>query len=92
MNALDTLGWARAGWGHMGGGWHMPGWGGGFMMFVWIVVIALVVYVLVRNLGGNRDQSARTESPETGLDILKKRYAAGEISREEFEEKKRDLQ
>jgi len=92
MNALDTIGWAPAGWGHMGGGWHMPGWGGGFMMFVWVVVIALVVYVLVRGLGGNPDQSSPTGTTESGLDILKKRYAAGEITKEEFEEKKRDIQ
>jgi putative membrane protein len=31
------------------------------------------------------------ESHETTLDMLKKRYAKGEISKEEYDEKKRDL-
>ena len=70
-------------------GWHMYGWGGGGMMIVWILLLGIAIYLTVavagkRTIGGS--------SRETALDILKKRYAAGEISREEFERMKHDLQ
>jgi putative membrane protein len=43
----------------------------------------------VQNTRGGTTYS-RTES-STALDILKERYARGEIGKQEFEEKKRDL-
>ena len=41
--------------------------------------------------GSDRDNNKSTEL-ETPLDLLKKRYAKGEISREEFEQMKKDLE
>ena len=51
----------------------------------WILVIAGLV-LLIKYLweGGKRGE-------ESALEVLKKRYARGEISKEEFEEKKKDL-
>ncbi|MFP4679999.1 MAG: SHOCT domain-containing protein [Chitinispirillaceae bacterium] len=69
-------------WGHMN--W---GWGGGFMILLWIVIIALVIFLLVRYLRGYAPGGGQ----ESALDVLRKRYARGEISKEEFEEKKKDL-
>ena len=59
------------------------------MWFVWIILIGLVV-VLVRVIGCNRCSvsSGQTESP---LDILKARYARGEIDDEEFERRRQEL-
>ncbi len=60
---------------------------GPWSIILWIMflaVIVLVVYLLMKP----RRQAGAGESP---LDILKARYAKGEISREEFEAKKRDL-
>ena len=73
--------------GMMGGGtgiWML------FGMVFWILVIVgivlLVVWVVQKTVGGG---AGGTEG--SALEILKKRYARGEISKEEFEEKKRDL-
>ncbi len=69
-------------------GWMpMMGLGMLFMVLFWLVVIVGVVY-LVKWLVG---QGIPTR-PESSLDILKKRYARGEISKQEYEDMKRDLQ
>lgn len=61
-----------------------------FGMIFWIVLIAgivlLVIWVVQRAAKG---ETSRIE--ESAMDILKKRYSRGEISKEEFEEKKRDI-
>jgi putative membrane protein len=64
---------------------------GGFMGLGWIVIliaIVAVVWLLMRGPLAGRPQVDR----RSALDILKERYARGEIGREEFEEKKRDLE
>ena len=58
----------------------------GFMVFAWLVVIVAIlagVWWLVRNVSRTR--------PTGALDILRERYARGEISREEYESRRRDL-
>jgi putative membrane protein len=66
-----------------GWGWHMAG-----MWIFWVVVIVVLVLV-IRWLAG----SARgPETPrESAIDILKQRYARGEIDKEEYERKLSDL-
>jgi putative membrane protein len=76
---------------HWGWGWgygpHM--WFGGiFMLIFWAVVIIGIVY-LVRYL--SRTSAGRQGPGESALDILKKRYARGEIAKEEFDRIKQDL-
>ena len=77
------------------GGWgNMMGWGSGFSIFGWITMIAfwllliLGVIALIRYLGGSGKRDDEGKSP---LDILKERYARGEINKKEFEEKKKEL-
>lgn len=74
------------------GGWH--GWlFGPIMMIVFIAVAVVVVVLLVRWLGGGSGHGGALHSPltKTPLDILKERYAKGEIDKEEFEEPRRVL-
>lgn len=72
--------------------WHDMGFGG--MMWYgwlfWIIIIGAVVYLIVR-LTTQSGRSSEGQQGETALDILKKRYARGEISKEEFEQMKKDL-
>lgn len=66
----------------MGFGWI-------FMVLFWALVILGIVYLLKLVSGGTK--SEKQEEEDTALDILKKRYARGDISKEEFEEKKKDI-
>jgi putative membrane protein len=73
------------------GGWH--GWFlGPIMMIVFIAVAVAVVVLLVRWLGGPGHGSPHHQPQiRAPLDILKERYARGEIDKEEFEERRRVL-
>jgi putative membrane protein len=73
------------------GGWH--GWFfGPLMMIVFMAVAVVVIVLLVRWLGGTTHASALHAPPgKTAMDILKERFAKGEIDKEEFEERRRVL-
>jgi putative membrane protein len=78
----------------MMGEWGMMGWFGGiFMIIFWILIIVGLVFLIKWLVQSTRGHSSPgwTGSSSTALDILKERYARGEIDKQEFEEKKRDL-
>jgi putative membrane protein len=61
------------------------------MVIFWIAVIVGIVLLIRWLIISTRTPSHGTSSGESALDILKKRYARGEIDKQEFEEKKKDL-
>ena len=69
------------------------------MMFGWIIGLALVVFVVWYFMKG-QDQSGRSvfdppaedSQEESARDILEKRFARGELTREEYEERKEALE
>lgn len=72
---------------------HWDGWGyGPIHMFIWIVilvaVVALVVWLLRSGVIGGSELAARRS---TGLDVLEERYARGELNRDEYLQKRRDI-
>ncbi len=78
-------------WGHMGDyGWSW-GWGMGIgMLLYWGLLIAAIV-ALVKLTSSQGSAIGRTRE-KSALDLLKERYARGEIEREEFLQKKHDLE
>lgn len=66
-----------------GHGWTM-GWG----WIIGVILVILIFWIIARTLNQNRINQQRDKSP---LDILKERYALGEIDKEEFDKRKKDL-
>jgi len=67
-----------------GGHWMF----GGFMWIFWFAGL-VALFFFVRWIFQQKSDSQKPE--ESALEILKKRYARGEIEREEFEQKRKDL-
>jgi putative membrane protein len=74
----------------MGGMWIFP--------IIGISVMLLCVYLIFGRRGGlscrnnNNDYQDRLRDSESPLEILKKRYAKGEITKEQFQEMKKEIE
>lgn len=74
----------------MMGPWMMGGFGWMWLMpFFWILVLGLIIWAIVAAV--SRPTESGGSSEDSALEILKRRYARGEINKEEFEAKKKDL-
>jgi putative membrane protein len=79
--------------------WWYPGaFGWGMMLFsvlltlaFWAGLVAVVVWA-VRTLVGARSRSSQPSQGDQPLEILRRRFAAGEISQEEYERARRALE
>ncbi|HED06786.1 MAG TPA: SHOCT domain-containing protein [Ignavibacteria bacterium] len=62
------------------------------MMFggiFWLLLLAVIVWFVFQLL--NKNQNIGNTKSESAMDILNKRYAKGEVTKEEYEEMKRNL-
>ena len=99
--ALFTFLWATSSLAQSAGdwsGWGHPAWGWGHMMFGGVMMIVfwggiiLLVILLVRGIGGASQSGGLHTLPRaTPLDILKERFAKGEIDKKEYDERKKAL-
>ena len=83
--------------GWAGGPGIMGSWGGGWfgmiiMTAFWVLLIIGVIYLVKRLATSNRGRGFFPSGGSRALDILKERYARGEIDQKEFEEKKQALE
>ncbi len=77
-------------WWHHGYGWPM----GGFWMFggvFWALCIAAAVILVLSLVRRSRYHRNWSGGEPDALEIAKRRYARGEISKEQFEQLKKDL-
>jgi len=84
-------GWRSRGFGIMG-----PGMMGGFGMmfflpFLLIVVFGLIIWAMIVTLHKPEASDISAHKADSPIEVLKKRYARGEIDKEEYEVKKKDL-
>lgn len=84
-------------WGYNGMPHAGMGFGVGWILMVlfWvllIVAIAVLIKWLIAPSGSRSSSDAPSSSRRTALDILRERYARGEMDHEEFEERKRRLE
>ena len=67
-------------------GYGEHAWGMGWGWIIGLIVIVVIVWIVVRTIR----QSSNPKQKST-LDVLNERYVRGEISKEEFEEKKKGI-
>lgn len=67
-------------------GWGMMGLGGFAMLLFWVVVVIGIVVLVKWSFGTSSNIGSHP------LDLLKARYAKGEITKEQFEHMKRDIE
>lgn len=78
----------------MGYGWGSMGWMPFMGIFFWLLILVLAVAVVMaftRRSWRISDQPPKTGPHSTGIQVLEERYARGEIPRDEYLQKKRDI-
>jgi putative membrane protein len=92
--ALQWGGYDRYG-GGMGPGmmnWGYGGWLMGIINIIFWVAVIIGIFYLIKFLSSSSKQGGQeTKRADSAMDILRERYAKGEINKEEFEEKKKLL-
>jgi putative membrane protein len=81
--------------------WNSGWWGGGWTMIIvwmfWLLLIGAGIWLVITLIRRNAQSPTSIPGPlsspssETALDILRARYARGEITREEFEDMRRAI-
>jgi putative membrane protein len=73
------------GWGGMTRYGFHNSFGGIVMWIMYLIVVVLLIYIVL-HIGSSKPHN------DTPLDILKKRYARGDIAKEEYERMRKDLE
>ncbi len=94
LGGMGMMGGYGMGPGMMNGPWSGGrwGWGGGMHLFGGLFWVLILVGIVLLITSATRRQGAPSPgSAEAPLDILKRRLAKGEITREQYDELKKEL-
>ncbi len=69
-----------------------PIFGGAVMMIFWVLVLGAIIWAVVYVARNAKRSNSVTRPAESPLDILKRRYAAGEINKEQFDQMAHNLE
>lgn len=58
------------------------------MMYIWIIILGIIALGIIIYMGKRENKIFKRENP---LEILDRRYANGEISKDEYEESKQNI-
>lgn len=62
------------------------------ILVLWIVFLGLIIWAIVASVrSSNESKGSDSSKADSALEVLKKRYARGEINKEEYEEKRKGL-
>jgi putative membrane protein len=101
LGLVPNMAYARGGYGGYGGwgmgpgimgGWGMGWWGIVPMLLFWAVIIVAIVFFVKWLAHGSGKNISASSSDSRSLEILKERFARGEITKEEFEHMKKVIQ
>lgn len=70
-------------------GMNGHGWGMGWGWIIALLILVALIWFIFRMV--NQQNRSQDRSSQTPLDILKERYAKGEIDKDEYEERKNNL-
>ena len=75
----------------MMGGWGMGWFGGIFMMIFWVLILVGLIFLIKWLIQSTNRAKLDAGNGNRAIEILKERYARGEIEKVEFETTKLDL-
>jgi len=69
-------------------------WGAGMGSGMWVfwTILVVVIAVIIRAVFGAQSNTTQRDSHNEALEILKERYASGDINDEKFEHRKNELE